>query len=145
MFKDNDGVIPAPPFSKIKVHLIYDVKHDGRHKARLVVDGHLTSIPLDGVYSGVVILRGLRMVIFLSELNDLELWATDVGNAYLEAKTQEKAYMIAGPEFGPKAGHLLVFNKALYGLKSSGLRCHKWFADTPWETGFMPSRAENNI
>jgi hypothetical protein len=24
-----------------KVHLIFDVKHDGRHKARLVADGHL--------------------------------------------------------------------------------------------------------
>ena len=27
-------------YKKIKVHLIYDLKHDGRHKARLVADGH---------------------------------------------------------------------------------------------------------
>jgi hypothetical protein len=30
------------------------------------------------------------MVAFLSELNDLELWATDIGNAYLEATTSER-------------------------------------------------------
>ena len=39
---------------KIRVHLVYDVKHDGRHKARLVADGHLTDVPVDSVYSGVV-------------------------------------------------------------------------------------------
>ena len=32
-----------------RVHLIYDVKHDGRHKARLVLDGHLTEIPVEAV------------------------------------------------------------------------------------------------
>jgi hypothetical protein len=30
---------------KIRVHLIYAVKHDGRHKARLVAGGHLTETP----------------------------------------------------------------------------------------------------
>jgi hypothetical protein len=39
---------------QIRVHLVYEVKQDGRHKARLVADGHLTDIPLDSVYSGVV-------------------------------------------------------------------------------------------
>ena len=56
-----------------------DVKHDGRHKARLVADGHLTDIPLDSVYSGVVSLRGFRLVLFLGELNGLETWSTDIG------------------------------------------------------------------
>ena len=45
-------------YKKIRVHLVYAVKHDGRHKARLVADGHLTDVPLESVYSGVVSLRG---------------------------------------------------------------------------------------
>ena len=49
--------IPAG-YKKIRVHLVYAVKHDGRHKARLVADGHLTDIPLESVYSGVVSLKG---------------------------------------------------------------------------------------
>jgi hypothetical protein len=34
-------------------------------------------------------------MLFLSELNDMETWATDIGNAYLEAVTDEKVYIIA--------------------------------------------------
>jgi hypothetical protein len=33
-------------YKKIRVHLVFDVKHDGRHKARLVADGHLTEQPV---------------------------------------------------------------------------------------------------
>ena len=58
----------------------------------------------------------------IAELNDLEIWGTDVGNAYLESKTHEKVVFIAGDEFGPLAGHLFQIVKALYGLKSSGKR-----------------------
>ena len=36
------------------VHLIFAVKHDGRHKSRLVAGGHLTALPEESVYSGVV-------------------------------------------------------------------------------------------
>jgi hypothetical protein len=43
---------------------------------------------------------------FLSQLNKLELWGTDVGNAYLEATTKEKVYIVGGTEFGALEGHL---------------------------------------
>ena len=76
------------------------MKHDLRHKARFVAGGHLTDPPKDSVYSGVVSLRSLRLVALLAELNGLELWAANVGNAYLEASTKEKVYIIARPEFG---------------------------------------------
>jgi hypothetical protein len=99
-------------YKKIRVHLIYDV--------RLVADGHLTDIPLESDYSGVVSLRGFRIVLFLAKLNHLKLWSTDIGNAYLEAYTSEKVYIIAGPEFGEREGHILIISKALYGLQSSG-------------------------
>jgi hypothetical protein len=33
---------------------VFDVKHDGRHKARYVAGGHLTDVPNESVYSGVV-------------------------------------------------------------------------------------------
>jgi len=133
---------PPKGYKKIRVHLVFDVKHDGRHKARLVADGHLTDIPLESVYSGVVSLHGLRIVLFLAELNHLETWATDIGNAYLEAQTREKVYIIAGPEFGELEGHVLVIR---YGLCTSGLRWHECFADCLREMGFTPSKAEPDI
>jgi len=96
-YKDSS---PPDGYKKIRVHMVFDVKHDGRHKVRVVADGHLTDIPVDSVYSGVVSLRGLRIMVFLAELNLLDVWATDIGNAYLEARTKEKLYIISGPEFG---------------------------------------------
>ena len=140
----NPGKIPKD-FKKIKVHLIFAIKHDGRHKARLVADGHLTDVPLNSVYSGVVSLRGLRMCIFLAELNGMEAYATDIGNAYLEAKTGEKVCIKAGPEFGPLQGHLLIIFKALYGLRSSGLAFGQLLAACLKKEGFVPSKCEPEI
>ena len=136
---------PPSGFKKIRTHLVYDCKHDGRHKARMVADGHLTEVPLESVYSGVVSLRGLRMLVFLAELNGLEAWGTDIGNAYLEAETKERVYIVAGAEFGHLEGHTLVIIKALYGLRTSGLRWHERFADCLRDMGFIPSKAEPDI
>jgi hypothetical protein len=111
----------------------------------MVADGHLTDVPLDIVYSGVVSLRGLRTHVFLSELNGLDTWATNIGNPYLEAETKERLYIIAGAKFGEIEGHTLVIVKALYGLQSSGLCWHERFADCLRDMGFYPSKAESNI
>jgi hypothetical protein len=145
-FHDQGKGVDIPKgFKKIQVHLIYDVKHNGRHKARLVADGHLNNIPVDSFYSGVVTLRGLRLLIFLAELNHLQTWATDTGNAYLEALTSEKVCIIAGPEFGNLHGHVMIIYKALYGLRSSGARWHDRFSDCLRAKGFFPCKAEPDI
>ena len=60
-------------YQKIRVHLIFAVKHGGRHKARLVAGGHLTPDPIESIYSGVASIRSLRLVIFLAKLNNLEV------------------------------------------------------------------------
>ena len=144
---DDLGKDGRPPegYKKIRVHIVYDIKHDGRHKARLVADGHLTVVPLESVYSGVVSLRGLRMFLFVAELNHLDTWATDITSAYLEAFTSEKVYIIAGSEFKGLEGHVLVVRKALYGLRSSGARWHERFADCLRAEGFQSCRAEPDI
>jgi hypothetical protein len=59
----NVGIYNCDPipegYKKIWVHVVYDVKHDGCHKACLISDGHLTNIPIKSVYSGVISLHGL--------------------------------------------------------------------------------------
>ena len=80
------------------------------------------------------------MVTFLAELNNLELWATDIGNAYLEAYTLEKVHIIAGPEFGEREGHTMVISKALYGLRSIGLRWHEKLAIILKKLNFFPCK-----
>ena len=145
-FRDLGLGAPTPEgYTKIPCHIIYDCKHDGRHKSRFVAGGHRTGTPIDSVYSGVVSLQGIRLVTFLAELNDLELWNTDIGNAYLESYTTEKVCFTAGPEFGALAGHTMVIVKALYGLKSSGRCWHDRLFDVLQSMGFTPSKAEADI
>jgi hypothetical protein len=49
--RGKNGKIPCG-YKLIRLRMIYDVKHNGRHKARLVASGHLTPIPVDSIYSG---------------------------------------------------------------------------------------------
>ena len=141
----NGKVVTPVGFQKIRVHFVYAVKHDGRFKARLVADGHITKEPVETIYSGVVSLRSLRMVVFLSQLNDLEIWGADVGNAYLEAYTDEKLCIIAGPEFKELQGHLLIMIKAPYGTRSGGARWHDRLFDILQELKFKPSKADPDV
>ena len=85
------------------------------------------------------------MLLFLAALNGLETWATDIGNAYLEAQTSEKVCFVAGPEFGELMGHTLIIRGALYGLRSSGARWHDRFSDCLRAEGFFPCKAEPDI
>ena len=60
----------------------------------------------------------------------------------MEAYTQEKLFIIAGPEFEELEGLTLIFNKALYGLKSSGKRWAERFYHIIKDMGFTPSKAD---
>ena len=93
-------------YHRINIHLVFAVKFDGRHKARLVADGHLTSEPAENSYSGVVSLRNLRLVILLGDLNNLDIWGAGIGNSYIEAFTDKKLYIDAGPQFQELEGYI---------------------------------------
>ena len=67
---------------------------------------------------------------------------TDVGNAYLQALTREKLYIVGGPEFEELQGHVLVMYKALYGT-ISGVACwHDKFFDILHHMGFKTSEVD---
>ncbi len=137
---------PIPEgYKKIRVHLVYDVKHDGCHKACLINDWHVTNISLESVFSGVVSLCGLQMVTFLAELNGMDLWAADIGKTYLEAYTAENLVIIGRPKFREMEGHILIISKVMYGLQTSGLCWHDHFSECLCKMGFTPPKAKPNI
>ena len=129
-------------YHRMKVHLVFAVKFDGRHKARLVADGHLSPEPTQNIYSGVVSLRNLWLMIFLGKLNHLDLWGADIGNAYIEAFTDEKLYIVAGPEFQELRQYIVIFLMALYGFKSSGKRWAEVINGILRDIKDLPSKAD---
>jgi len=54
-------------------------------------------------------------------------------------------YVIAGPEFGDREGHVLIISKALCGPHSSGLHWSERLADVLREMGFFTSHCEKDI
>ena len=73
----------------------------------------------------------------------------DVGNAYLNANTEENIHTRAGPELevvGIMAeGDLLEVIKALYGLPTSGNKWHAHLSRTLGEIGFKPTLFERDV
>ena len=90
-------------------------------------------------------LSEIRLVLFLVELNSLESQSTDIGNAYLEAKTKEKVYAIARKEFSDFKGCVLLISKVLCRLCSLGLYQHKRLTDCLKSIGFFPCEMEPGI
>jgi hypothetical protein len=73
-------------------------------------------------------------------------WATDTGNAYLEAKTTEKVCIkAAGPEFGELQGNLPIIDKALCGSILSGKAFNQLLLDCLRDLGLYPSKGKSSI
>ena len=72
----------------INVHMLFDINIDGKftRKEILVDDGHTITPPSSITYSSVVSRESVRIASILSSLNDLDIFACDIGNVYLNAK-----------------------------------------------------------
>jgi hypothetical protein len=72
--------------------------------------------------------------------------AADIGNAYLNASTQERVHTICGLEFGANnVGRIAVITCALYGLKSSGIAWCNLFAGTLYDLGFKSTLVDADV
>lgn len=69
----------------------------------------------------------------------------DIGYAYLQSYAKEKVAFLADASFGKHAGHTMIIDKAIYGLRSSGARYHERFATTMRDLGFTPSYADPDV
>ncbi len=72
--------------------MIFDVKMEDfrRKEARLVAGGHVTKAPASITYASFVSRKTVRLALMIAALNDLEVKAGDVLNAYLTATNTKK-------------------------------------------------------
>eukprot|EP00957_Ditylum_brightwellii_P182201 13881200-Ditylum_brightwellii.AAC.1 len=89
-----EGRSTPPGWKKVTGHLVWDVKIDFTRKARWVLDGHKTVNPIGSTYSGVVSQESVRIAFTYAALNDLSVCAADIRNAYLQAPSSQKDYII---------------------------------------------------
>ena len=136
-----------PGYQNITCHMIFDVKmgENFRRKARFFADGHNTKTPAEMTYSSVVSRGSVRIALTISPLNDLNLLACDIQNAYITADCREWVWVVAGPEFGSEAGKNMITRKALYVLKISGVAFKSFLADTLVAMSYWPSYTDPDL
>ena len=119
ILENDEGLMPG--YSLATCHLIFDVKMDFTRKARFVLDGHKTPDPEGSTWAGVVSRESVRIALTYAALNDIDICAADILNAYLQAPSSKKHYIICGLEFGlENVGKRAKIVRALYGGKTSG-------------------------
>ena len=134
-------------YQQIKCHMIFDVKlgENFRRKARLLGGGHTTTAPASITYSSVVSRDSVIIALTIAELNDLDILACDIQNAYLTALCRENIWTKAGPEFGSEEGTTMIVNMALYGLKSYIAAFRAKLARVIHDIGYTPSKADPDV
>ena len=121
-FEILDEVVHAPHgWKQVTGHLVWDVKMDFTRKATWVLDGHKTLDPIGSTYAGVVSRESVCIALTYAALNDLDVFAANIRNAYLQAPSSQKDCIICGPEFGVEnIGQTALIHCALYSGKAAG-------------------------
>jgi hypothetical protein len=88
-FLEPGGSIPIG-YTKITLHMVFDIKIDFMRKAHLVAGGHLTQVPSHLTYSSVVSRESVQIMFLIAALNDLQVLSADIGNAYLMHRIEKK-------------------------------------------------------
>lgn len=141
---ENQNVPPGYQF--MDCHMVFDIKMDGfRRKARLVAGGHMTEAPAVMTYASVVSRETVRIALTIAALNDLEVKASDIQNAYLTAPCEEKIYTTLGPEFGEDKGKTAIIVRALYGLKSAGSSYWQHISDCMYSLNYKRCKADADL
>ena len=101
---------------------MFDIKMDFTRKVKWVKDGHQNPDPGTSSYAGVVICGNIRILLMYASLHKVDVMAADIINAYLQAPTYEKHFIICDADLHgiEHAGKRAMFVRALYGSKLSG-------------------------
>lgn len=141
-----EGKSAPPGWMKSSGHIIFDVKMDFTRKARWVKDGHKTPDPDWSTYAGFVSRDSVRIALTYAALNDLDIFAADIKNAYLQAPSSEKHYIICGLEFGlENVGKVALIKRALYGGKSAGRDFWEHLRNCMEFLGFTSCKADPDV
>ncbi len=94
---------------------------DFTRKARWVKGGHKIPDSTTSSYAGVVSRESIHIALTYSALLELPVIGADTQNAYLQAPSLEKHFIVCRPEFGiENEGRVALIRQALYGGKVAG-------------------------
>ena len=127
--------------------MIFDIKlgENFRRKERLVGGVHTTTAPSLITFSSVVSIDSVRIALTIAALNELDILACDIQNAYLTALCRETIWTFAGPKFGEEEGTLMIVKMALYGLNSSCAEFRSKLAGVLRDIGYLSTKGDPDV
>jgi len=110
---------PSGEFQYCRLHFVYEINADLCHKARLVCDG--SRVDPRGLSTRATVVKGIsvRLLDLIAEAQGLQVICGDIGNAFIQANTNENIFTRLGSEFGDRANSIAIIVRALYGLTTS--------------------------
>ncbi len=140
------GMKAQPGWHKASGHLVFDVKMDFTRKAHWVKDRHKTPDSATSSFAGVVSRDSIRIALTHAALLSLPVLGADMRNAYLQALSSEKHFIICGPEFGiENEGRIALIHCALYGGKVAGSDSWHHLCDCMDQLGFTSSCTDPDV
>ena len=128
---------------------VFDVKTDGRYKARLVAQGfsQVEGVDFNKLFSPVVRFESMRLVFALAALKGWYMMGVDVHMAYLYGKLDEEIYMRQPEGFIARGqeSKVIKLQRALYGLKQAGLAWWKELTQSMKTLGFSRLNSDAGI
>eukprot|EP00957_Ditylum_brightwellii_P193388 14725320-Ditylum_brightwellii.AAC.1 len=94
------------------MHMIFNIKHDLRHKARFVVGGHVVDSSKHTTFSSTVQDIPVRLMLLIAVKNNLGMVSGDIGNAFCTAPCAKQIWSVAGDDFGPRKGSVVTLKRA---------------------------------
>ena len=133
----------------IKNQWVFDIKDDGRKRARLVAKGfsQVEGLNYDQVFSPVVCFETMRLILAMAAIEGWIAHGLDVQNAYLYGELDEEIYMEQpeGFRIPGKEDFVLLLKKALYGLKQAGLAWWRILKQSMEELGFKSLSSDAGV
>ena len=141
-----EGQSAPTGWKKAYGHLIWDVKMDSTRKVRWVLDRHKTPDPIGSTFAGVVSRESVQIAFTYAALNGLQVFAADICNAYLQAPSSQKDYVVCGLEFRIKnVGKVALIHRTLYGGKSAGRDFRNHLRSCMYHLDFRPCPADPDV
>ncbi len=130
--------------SCIKCKWVFDIKRDGRFRARLVACG-FTSIPgvdFTSTYAPVLNDITWRILIILEILKNLDSKIIVVETAFLLGDLEEGIYMEVPPGYEKGEDKVMNLLKSVYGLTQATRKYYKMFIKALKKIGFTGGVAD---
>ena len=128
----------------VKCKWVFDVKRDGRFRARLVACGY-TQIPgvdFTSTYAPVINDITWRILIILKIVRKLDARIIDVETAFLLGELDEEIYMEVPPGYEKEDDDVMKLLKSVYGLAQAARQYYKRFIKALKKIGFVGGVAD---